>query len=57
LFERKGEVCKYTRRSLRNDIPKNLSFGAKDYKNLTGKASTGKRDMKIKRNVDGYEQE
>lgn len=31
ILERKGEVCSYSRRSIRTDIPKELKFGLKNY--------------------------
>lgn len=30
-LKRKGEVCPYSRRSLRTDLPKELKFGLKDF--------------------------
>ena len=68
-LERKGEVCPYSRRSLRTDLPKELKFGLRNFpnsgihdkalqvkkkKNSLEKSSTRYEDLKIKLHEDNF---
>ena len=44
-LERKGEVCSYSRRSIRTDLPKELKFGLKNFQSSLVSDTTSPRSI------------
>ena len=44
-LERKGEVCSYSRRSIRTDLPKELKFGLKNFQSSLVSDTTNPRSI------------